>query len=98
MKCNHPGSARAWIDVHAPVQVCCACADYVSWGEANDSDPNVLIEKRAAEIAEIATGDRAMTGPEFVGWCAHYLDDPNLDDPDHLVGYLARCIVAHEEG
>ncbi len=80
---------------------CLDCGAWLSLGEANDDDPRVAVEIRAAEIA--ADDDELMGMCESFGWesllAPKFSTDPVDDGYSQKwhAGYLARCIATHSE-
>lgn len=81
---------------------CYGCGMRMGLGPANDADPRVAVEVRAAEIASIGRDaasmwlSNEMSDSERDGWETH------MRDWDHIriegaewAGYLARCIATH---
>lgn len=91
-----------------PVCICLDCNAWLSLGEANDDDPGVQVEIRAAEIAgEVAVRPDVIRGKYNTvhsdvgrGWWVHQMSLVNADEVTHLAdaqaGYLARCITTHD--
>lgn len=92
-----------WEGIKVRMLWCYDCDECVPWGPANDADPNVAIEIRAAEIAADGgvyechrmpdSGECAECG--WVDWILN-VEEPNPGDAWHA-GYLARAIVEHDK-
>lgn len=94
-----PGDAE-----HHDRVTCMYCGAWLPLGPANDADPNVQIEIRAAEMAgAVATGPTwPWTLGQIMGWQTHDIATHPLGWPDDLLdddeqaGYLARQIATHD--
>lgn len=79
-------------------EYCGVCGAWMSLGPANDDDPRVAVEVRAAEIAILSVERRASAPIE---WCSIQewfgLDAADDIGEGYLAGHLARTIAAHDE-
>lgn len=81
---------------------CIDCGAWLSIGPSNDKPAEVQIEIRAAEIAAHVSDDgaplvRRFDGAEHAGWIEHAFDSQKTpEQPGEWAGYLARCIVEHD--
>lgn len=75
---------------------CMDCPEWLPLGPANDT-PEVLVEVRAAELAQGAIGLLTWPLGEFRGWMASEMAERTPDDPEGQSGWLAREIYTHRE-
>lgn len=74
------------------VDVCRTCGAWLSLGPANDDDPNVQIEIRAAEIAALADDYQRGIVTDETAVATTNIGGPKID-----ASWLARVIAEHEE-
>lgn len=83
---------------------CHDCGAWLSLGPSRDDSPQVVVEIRALDVAELArTNDGAdcLTGREKRGYSAYVFDDGwhgpcHYGDEQFKAGYLAAAIAAHD--
>lgn len=76
---------------------CLDCGAWLPLGPANDDDPRVKTERRAAELAALG---KPVGVVETIGWFDCRKGTGGItDQPDerYVAGYLARCIIDHPE-
>lgn len=86
---------------------CLDCGAWLSLGPANDEPAEVQVEIRAATLADVMEREKLssyfLQGNEFDGWSAHrhgtdfYSGEPIQNRRHWDAGYLARCIVTHDD-
>jgi hypothetical protein len=78
--------------------ICLACKHLQSLGPANDTAPEVAIEKRAAELSRVPAGAFVTSDAQSGWYCnAEDLDPPPWPHcPDAWAGWLAREISEHD--
>jgi hypothetical protein len=113
-RCKHPFAAKHTHIAHVEVadfdepqpmiyERCANCGTWLPLGPSSESEPEVKIELRAAELAlndgPIRTCDNAMPKDyEECGWdCWPFLNAMHDAAPAQWAGYLARQIHTHEE-
>jgi hypothetical protein len=81
---------------------CGKCHAWLSLGPANDADPRVAVEVRAAEIASIGRDaasmwmSNEMSDSERDGWGTHMRDWDHITiEGAEWAGYLAAAIASH---
>jgi hypothetical protein len=89
--------------------VCDDCGAWLPLGPSNDAPAAVAVEIRAAEIAALGIGTPLLwiARDEEHGWRdfanedgggdCHCSEAVRHDDKNWHTGYLARCIVEHDE-
>jgi hypothetical protein len=114
-KCTHGiNRPEPWDNIHGvlvtvegerrfmTVHICWACGAWLPLGPANDTAPEVAIEKRAAEIAQdierMGWTVLRRDSLEFAGWNGDGWSawEGALLDPKYLAGCLARLISEHD--
>ena len=99
-RCPHDYLAIRDIDMYggtygaAISRWCVLCADYVSWGPANDTH-EALVEVRAAEIAASGPDLTQMTFHERMGWWLS-MSMAMPENDDCRSGWLAYIISNHD--
>lgn len=89
-KCKHTQWTTIWRFGLAFTRRCVGCSARLPLGPANDNDPNVQIEIRAARLHLSWTDRPTITDLEYDGWKAKNDDSITLDSPDALAGWLSH--------
>ena len=117
-KCRHPFFDRfiATRDVHTldgqtrmTYEFCGVCGAWMSLGPSDETDPQVALEIRAAELAALyrAIEERtlkgasrfieSLDGAELAGWIERQHDSAKVPEQSgEWAGYLAKCIADHD--
>jgi hypothetical protein len=98
-RCGHPSRRECVRPVAMGYAIeCMDCGEWLPMGKANDTAPEVTIEKRAAELSRVPAG-AFVTSDAQSGWYCNAKDfdpPPWPHCPDAWAGWLARLISEHD--
>jgi hypothetical protein len=98
MSLTWDGPSNRWMTGGDDARACRRCLALLPLGPANDADPRVAVEIRAARLylkMAIVDGETPFVAD---GWCCHrdgYA--PNHDHPDAWAGYLVYAMCHDSE-